>query len=166
MSWYTNYFDRPSAPEPTNADEEFLAKPILEEAKELKHFADDNLHPEVHVVMTDPLACFTNYFDRPLAPSPTNADEVEEFERILEEAKQLKRLAVNYLHPELRIVTTDPTACGRNFFDCPSAPGHTDMIHSLGHKDSKQSWPRILSSNHTTNISKWMLNSSSNRPRS
>jgi hypothetical protein len=135
LACYTNFFDRPSAPEPTNADEEEEAERILTEVKELKHFAVDYLHPEEHVVATDPLACFTNFFDRPSAPEPINADEEEEFERISVEVKQLKKLAVDYLHPELPVVATDPTACGRNFFLRFSAP-EVESSEEIEERDS------------------------------
>jgi len=34
----------------------------------------------------------------------------------------MKKSAVDYLHPEIGVTTTDCTACGRNFFDRASAP--------------------------------------------
>ena len=42
--------------------------------------------------------------------------------RILEDAKQLKVLAKMFLHPELPVVTSDPSACARCYYDRASAP--------------------------------------------
>jgi hypothetical protein len=40
---------------------------------------------------------------------------------VLLDAQALKKLAVDYLHPEQPVVTTDDIACGRNYFTRPSA---------------------------------------------
>jgi len=34
----------------------------------------------------------------------------------------MKKLAVDYMHPEVGVRTSDPTAYGRNFYNRPSAP--------------------------------------------
>jgi hypothetical protein len=93
----------------------------LEEAKLLKKFAVDYLHPELPVVTTDGTACGRNYFVRASAPEQETEEEAEERDRVLEEAKLLKKFAVDYLHPEVAIETTDPMACARCFFDRASA---------------------------------------------
>ncbi|CAJ1960798.1 unnamed protein product, partial [Cylindrotheca closterium] len=117
-----NYFTRPSAPLPE--DEEIAAERdlVLKEARQLKKLAVDYLHPERPVVTTDPFACGRNYFTRPSAPLPEDEEIAAERDLILKEARQLKKLAVDYLHPERPVVTTDPFACGRNYFTRPSAP--------------------------------------------
>ena len=83
------------------------------------------MHPELPVVTTDPLACRTNYFDHPYAPIVSDA-VAEKSIRILEEANELKHMAVDYMHPEVPVVTTDPLACYMNVFDHPSAPETTN----------------------------------------
>ena len=117
-----NYFSRASAPDQENAEEAEERVRILEEAKQLKKLAVDYMHPEVPVVTTDSTACGRNYFSRASAPDVESMEEVNERARVLEEAKQLKKLAVDYMHPEIKVVTTDPAACGRNYFSRASAP--------------------------------------------
>merc|ERR1711862_986533 len=81
-------------------------------------------------------ACGRNYFSRPSAPLQESFEDAEERARILEEAKQLKKLAVDYLHPELPVQTTDPSVFGRNYYDRPSAVGHSRNIHTYpAHED-------------------------------
>ena len=116
------FFDRPSAPERVSVEEAEERALILEEAKALKQLAVDYLHPERPVVTADSAACGRNFFTRASAPEQESVEDAEERTRILEEAKQLKKLAMDYHHPEVPIVTTDPTACGRNFFTRFSAP--------------------------------------------
>eukprot|EP00934_Nitzschia_sp_Nitz4_P002505 Nitzschia sp. Nitz4//scaffold36_size144017//59188//62095//NITZ4_003088-RA/size144017-processed-gene-0.43-mRNA-1//1//CDS//3329549462//2495//frame0 len=122
-----NYFTRPSAP--TN-EEEAEREQILADAKALKKLAVDYMHPERPVVTSDPFACARNYFTRPSAP--TNEEELER-EQILADAKALKKLAVDYMHPERPVVDADAYACGRNYFNRASAPGHREHIHSQSH---------------------------------
>ncbi|KAL3935549.1 MAG: hypothetical protein SGBAC_008951 [Bacillariaceae sp.] len=116
-----NYFSRPSAP--LEEDKETAAERdrILKEARQLKQLAVDYLHPELPVVTTDPFVCGRNHFSRPSAALQEGKETAAERDRILKEARQLKQLAVDYLHPELPVVTTDPFVCGRNYFSRPSA---------------------------------------------
>ena len=65
------------------------------------------------------------YFDRPSAPQ--REEDSEERGRILKDMKQLKELAVDYFHPELPVKSTDGCACGRNYFDRPSAPARVSL---------------------------------------
>jgi len=113
------YFNRSSAAETEEEDEE--RDLIMEDLKALKKLAADYLHPEKSVVTTDETACARNYFNRPSAEDVESMEEAEERARIMEEAMSLKKLAVDYLHPEKRVVTTDDTACARNYFNRPSA---------------------------------------------
>jgi predicted Rdx family selenoprotein len=113
------YFNRPSAPEQESRDEASERNQVLADARALKQLAVDYLHPERPVVTSDPFACGRNYFSRPSAEE--SIVDMEEREMILQEMKQLKQLAVDYMHPELPVVTRDLFACGRNFFSRPSA---------------------------------------------
>jgi len=115
------YFDRPSAVVEEEWEEAEERARVLSEAAALKRSAVDYMHPERPVVTSDPTACGRNYFDRPSAVLQEDWEEAEERVRVLAEAKSLKQLAVDYQHPELPVVTSDPTACGRNYFDRPSA---------------------------------------------
>ena len=125
-----NYFTRPSAESQEDAKEAEERVRILADAKQFKKLAVDFLHPEKPLVTSDPCAFGRNYFSRPSAP-----EFEDEFERaqIFEEMKQLKKLAIDYLHPEKPVLTSDPCALGRNYFDRPSAPDHADHIHTQGH---------------------------------
>jgi hypothetical protein len=124
-----NYFDRVSAPENPDEDLEELEM-ILNDARALKKLAVDYLHPELPVTTTDPFSMGRNYFDRFSAPENPEED-LEELEMILNDARALKKLAVDYLHPEEPVVTTDPSSLGRNYFDRASANAHYYMIHTF-----------------------------------
>jgi hypothetical protein len=117
-----NYFMRASAPEQDLYEEASERALILEDAMMLKKLAVDYMHPELPVVTTDPTACARNYFSRPSAPVQESVEEAEERALIMEETMQLKSLAVDYMHPERPVVTTDFTTFGRNYFSRFSAP--------------------------------------------
>lgn len=114
-----NYFTRASAPEYETEEAEVRAQ-ILQDAAALKKSASDYLHPETSVVATDSTAFGRNYFNR--ASAPEYEEDAEEREQIMQDLKALKRVAMDYLHPEIGVVATDPTACGRNYFARYSAP--------------------------------------------
>jgi len=90
------------------------------------------LHPEVPV--SSSIGVTRNYFTR---PSAAIEETDEEKVRILADTLELKKLAVDYLHPE-KPVTISSINCARNYFDRPSAPGHDDYIHSKGHANNYQ----------------------------
>jgi len=123
-----NYFTRPSAPDMESQDEAEERAAILADAKALKELAVVYHHPELPVAATDGAAFGRNYFTRPSAPDMESQEETEERAAILADVKEL---AVAYLHPELPIVSTNATACGRNYFSRPSAPGHDEMVHTF-----------------------------------
>ena len=121
-----NYFNRPSAPateEDEYADER---AEILAEMAALKQSAVDYMHPEIGVKTTDATLFGRNYFNRASAPDMEDAAEAEEHARILAEAKALKQAAVDYMHPEIGVETTDATLFGRNYFNRASAPEQED----------------------------------------
>ena len=115
------YFNRPSAPEQENAEESAYRKQILEDTAALKRHAVDYMHPELGVYESDSTVTARCYFNRPSAPEQESMEEAEERRMVLEDSAALKRLAVDYMHPELGVVTSDPTATGRCYFDRPSA---------------------------------------------
>jgi hypothetical protein len=128
------YFDRPSAPDRISEEEAEEQARIFENLKALKQLAIDYMHPEVPVVTTDPTATARCYFDRASAPDRISEEEAEERARILDDVKRLKQLEMDYMHPELPVLTTDPAACARDYFTRASAPGHDEMIHTFpGH---------------------------------
>jgi hypothetical protein len=123
-----NYFNRASAESQEDPSEAEERARVLVEAKALKQFAVDYMHPEKPVVTSYPCVTGRNYFTRFSAEQYD--DDAEEREMILADMKQLKQLAVDYLHPELPVKSV---AGARNYFDRPSASGHTEQIHSQGH---------------------------------
>jgi hypothetical protein len=117
-----NYFSRPSAPEVDDEDDAEERAQVLADAAALKKLAVDHMHPEVGVTSADG-ACFgRNYFDRPSAHETEEDDFADERAEILEEAAALKKLAADYMHPEVGITAADATLFGRNYFSRPSAP--------------------------------------------
>ena len=118
MLFGRNYFTRPSAP--TSEDDEERNQ-ILADAMALKQLAVDYLHPEKPVVASDPCATGRNYFSRFSAEGVDDEGLASERDQILADAESLKKLAVDYLHPEKPVVTSDPYATGRNYFTRASA---------------------------------------------
>merc|ERR1719216_831688 len=49
-------------------------------------------------------------------------EDSKERAQILADAAALKKLATDYLHPEIRVTTSDSCAYGRNYFTRASAP--------------------------------------------
>ena len=79
------------------------------------------MHPELPVEV-DPNACARCYYDRASAPMQETEEEMEEHDRVMADAAELRRLARDYLHPELSVVTSDQAACARCYYDRASAP--------------------------------------------
>lgn len=71
-----------------------------------------------------------NYFSRPSAEQD-DLDDIEGRALVLEEMKQLKKLAVDYLRSEKPVVTSDPFATGRNYFTRPSAETYEDEAEKM-----------------------------------
>ena len=124
-----NFFTRPSAPQQEDVDLAQERDLVMEDMKMLKQVAVDYLHPELPVA-TDATASGRNFFSRPSAEAYESAEEKEEQDRIQEDLKQLKKLATDYLRPELPVAVDSLATC-RNYFDRPSAAhGAKDYIHS------------------------------------
>jgi hypothetical protein len=124
-----NFFTRPSAPSLDDEQRDECDR-VLAECKALKQKAVDYLHPEFPVITTDPFACHRNFFSRYTTPEQEDADLAEERLRILEEVEELKKLAVDYKHPEISVVTTDPWACGRNYYSRIASPEQVDLVEA------------------------------------
>jgi hypothetical protein len=121
-----NYFNRPSAPETEDVKVADERARVLADAAALKKLAIDYMHPEVGVISTDG-ACFgRNYFNRSSAPETEDVEVADERSRVLSEAVALKTLAVDYMHPEVGVTSTDGACFGRNYFNRPSAPETED----------------------------------------
>jgi hypothetical protein len=121
-----NYFARASASAHEDLDEEYERDLIMEELAELKKYATWYQHPEKPVEV-DSTSFGRNYFTRASAADEETFEEAEERAQILGEAHAMKKLATDYLHPEVPVVTTDSTACAHNYFKRPSAPAHEDL---------------------------------------
>lgn len=118
-----NFFSRPSAPEYEDF-EEYQRELVLSDVADLKQLAMDYRHPEKGVVTSDPCVTGRNYFVRPSAPKAESFEEAEERTRILADSAALKKLAVDYLHPEKGVASS--VAVGRDFFSRHSAPEYDD----------------------------------------
>jgi len=115
------YFDRDSAPKQESMEDAEERHLILEDVKHLRRAAFDYMHPEVGVVTSDPTATARCFFNRASAAEQESTEDAEERHMALADAAALKRLAIDYMHPELGVVTSDPTATARCFFDRASA---------------------------------------------
>ena len=112
---------------------EYLA--ILEDNRKLRQFAGFYLQPEKPVEV-DATACARCYFSRNSAEEQTPAEDEEERNLVLMEAKNLKQSAVDYLHPE-RPVDVDPVAFGRNYFGRASAEPQESVEESEERKPQR-----------------------------
>merc|ERR1712127_776714 len=112
-----NYFSRASAPEMEDEEDAEERACVLAEAAALKKSAVDYMHPEVGITALDAAQFGRNYFSRPSAPEVEDEEDAEERARVLGEAACLKKSAVDYMHPEVGVTTTDATAFGRNYFN-------------------------------------------------
>jgi hypothetical protein len=126
-----NYFSRGSAPEYESLHDTDARLQLMEDLKAFKSLAVDFLHPELPVVIYA-TSTGRNYFLRPDAQERETPEEIEERQRILADAKALKQVAEEFLHPERPVVTTDGAACGRNYFTRFSAP------HFEGPEDNEE----------------------------
>jgi hypothetical protein len=124
------YFDRASAPEQESLEEAEERARILADAKALKERAVWHAHPELPVTTSDATATARCYFDRASAPEQESLEEAEYRAAVLADALALKQQAVMYAHPELPVVTSDPTATARCYFDRASAPHDAEQIIS------------------------------------
>ena len=123
-----NYFNRPSAPETEDDEFDDERAEILEEAAALKKLAIDYMHPEAGVKTSDASLFGRNYFDRPSAPETEDVEFANERAAVLAEMAALKKLAVDYMHPEIGVTSTCGGASfGRNYFYRYSAPETEDF---------------------------------------
>merc|ERR1712238_400789 len=87
----------------------------------LKKAAADYAHPEMGIMMLDCTVFGRNYFNRFSAPEVVDED-IEEQGQVLADVRALKKAAVGYAHPEVEVVTSDPSVYGCNYFNRVSAP--------------------------------------------
>jgi len=122
-----NYFGRISSPEVESWDEAEERVHILVDAASLKQLAIDYMHPEVGVKAEDATLLGRNYFNRPSAPETEDVEFANERAAVLAEMAALKKLAIDYMHPEAGVKTSDASLFGRNYFNRPSAPETEDF---------------------------------------
>ena len=75
----------------------------------LKKLAVEHAHLEIVVITTDSTARGCNYFSSHSSVTREDVYDAEEISQILVGAASLKKLAVDYAHPELGVATSDPT---------------------------------------------------------
>merc|ERR1712038_1453877 len=106
--------------------------------------AVDYMHPEIGVVASGPTAAARCYFDRASAPEQESVEDAEERAMALADAAALKKLAVDYMHPEIGVVASDPTTRARCYFDRPSAPMEIGSKSSSSPSPPKVSAKKIV----------------------
>jgi hypothetical protein len=121
-----NYFLRASSPPQESIEETEERMQIISDAAALKKYAQDYMHPETPVRTSDYTALGRCYFSRPSGTPYETEEEADVRAQVLADAKAFKKLAVDFMHPELG-VTTDPAACGRSFFSRYSAPEYESL---------------------------------------
>jgi hypothetical protein len=109
------FFDRPSAPERRSLEDFEEEEALFKDLAALKEQARAWKHPELPVEVSD-VAKARCYFDRASAPEQLSSEDLEAQARIMEDLQQLQMMARHYLHPEVPVETTDPTATARCFF--------------------------------------------------
>jgi hypothetical protein len=112
-----NYFNRYSSPEVESWEEAEERAHILVDAASLKQLAINYLHPEVGVKAEDATLFGRNYFNRYSAPETEDKELMDERVAVLADVAALKKLAVNYMHPEVGVMTSDASLFGRNYFN-------------------------------------------------
>ena len=123
-----NYFGRISSPEVESWEEAEERVHILVDAASLKQLAIDYMHPEVAVKAEDASLFGRNYFNRPSALETEDVEFANERVAVLAEMAALKKLAVDYMHPEIGVTSTCGGASfGRNYFYRYSAPETEDF---------------------------------------
>lgn len=132
-----NYFGCASAASEESLDETDERASVLAETAALKRLAIDYAHPELPLV-ADAFACARSYFSRASAPVQDMDEETQERARVLAEAFALKKLAVDYHHPEASVKTTDSAARGRNYFARGTAVGVTEHISTSGYANATE----------------------------
>merc|ERR1739838_973437 len=114
-----NYFSRSSAPEQEDDEDAEECAASLADAISLKKLAVDYAHPEMPVKI-DSSVFGRNYFSRSSATEQEDDEDAEEYAVALADAIALKKLAVDYPHPE-DPVKIDSSVFGRNYFSRSSA---------------------------------------------
>jgi len=102
----------------------------LAEAAALKKLAIDYMHPEVGVTATDVTLFGRNWFNRPSATELESAKEADEQALVLAESLALKKSAMDYMHPEVRVTSAAYACFGRNYFNRSSALDTEDGDHA------------------------------------
>ena len=125
------YFDRYSAVEQEYVEESEERAHILDDAMKLKQAARWYLHPEDKVETRDGCAYGRCYFDRYSAVEQESLEDVKERNLVISDAIALKQLAMDYMHPEVRIVTSDLALCARCYFDRISAVNQESFYNAV-----------------------------------
>ena len=120
-SYGRSYFSRYSAIEQKSVEKSEERAAILDDVMKLRQAARQYLQPVESVVSSDATSYGRCYFGRYSAIEQESVEESEEHQNVLNDALALKRLAMDYMHPEVRIVTSDLAACARCYFDSISA---------------------------------------------
>merc|ERR1712166_1377047 len=113
-----NYF---KSAEVVDADHE----QVLADVAALKELATDYHHPEVGVESVDSTCFGRNYFNS-LDVDESNDDN--ESKAVLAEVSALKKIAVDYHHPEVDVEFVDPACFGRNYFKSAQVDADREQV--------------------------------------
>merc|ERR1711957_875177 len=103
---------------------------IFEDIKNLRLSAKAFHHPETSI-RVDAVASARCYFDRYSAPVKESHETSDYKVFLLDDVYALKKLAVDYAHPEIAVSTTDASVSARNYFSRPSAPTNEESEESV-----------------------------------
>ena len=116
-------------------------------AAALKKQAINYMHLEMGVTTTDATAFGHNYFNRPSGPEVESKDQEEGRSRVLAEASLLKKHAVDYMHPEMGVKTSNSTVYAHNYFGPDMNAINTEAVPSFDEEAHKDSVSEVEESN-------------------
>jgi hypothetical protein len=85
------------------------------------------MHPEVGVTTSDASLFGRNYCNRYSAPEIEDVEFTNERDSVLAKVAALKKLAIDYMHPEIEVISTGGASFGRNYYNRFSAPETEDF---------------------------------------
>merc|ERR1711976_1161195 len=121
-----NYYNRASAPEQEDASVAEERAQVLAEAAALKKLAVGYTHPEFGVTSSAPELFGRNYFNRASAPETEDDEYADDRAEALADAAALKKLALDYMHPEVGVSSASPELFGSNYYNGASEPEQED----------------------------------------
>eukprot|EP00592_Proboscia_alata_P028659 CAMPEP_0194444816 /NCGR_PEP_ID=MMETSP0176-20130528/127496_1 /TAXON_ID=216777 /ORGANISM="Proboscia alata, Strain PI-D3" /LENGTH=234 /DNA_ID=CAMNT_0039271271 /DNA_START=2005 /DNA_END=2710 /DNA_ORIENTATION=- len=107
-----SYFERPSVLEVESTKEAEERAQILADAAALKKLTADYIHPEIKVKNVYPITFVRNFFGKHSAVEMEWTDKTAERAQILADALARKKVASDYMRPEVGIILVDSCSFG------------------------------------------------------